>query len=880
MDSERKPSPSSKPVVTDIHASPSANPPPFIPNQPAIAVRFEKPPQPTYPILPSVFSILSLILMSSISAMLFMQLINPSTNLAAQFFGNSALASLLAPPAISGAVASWVWLPFLFTIFGATLGWVFELLLLVSGHAFQQQRSRLTQFVQRIRFLNLAPVTTTIFFFVCAICIPDAGLRMGLLYVAVAATFGLGAGLFLGGAAALPLILLGTQVAQVIIALSYGAQLGGSVVVTLLVAQAILQASALIIGALTPWRSTAFHTISTISGVLLYVAIWKVLAVNGAFSQAVAPQIANGSLAMWGLVIAALAGLIFVMKTNPMTYSNFRAGLSNALWSVQYFLLVGAPRFPNPKNLSEIYKDGAPEPAKLKPYYQQHPKNLSQPLSIPAVEVLEANATVFKKLLNTVNKAFAVISLMDHIIPQANIRIPLTQKPRMNIWSNGEDIYPQLYLKTLFGISIPGDGLDATPEPAIEAFKDGQLLAFLAESGVANPFLEAVPDEEDMLYMNFSYLEQYETKPDYDAYGGIAFFRINEALKKLELVSVIGPHSDENVVANPMDATFRRIEAQILASMYFEVISGKHLAEIHMTYNLVEVCMHNAFDAQGQFNHPLRTFMYLHFFSHELAEELTTEHLLQEGAVFSQVFATTHNSLVDHLNDAYLNFNYGEDEDFEHRESLMKMSNGELLPNACIRWELEYSKIFQKYTHALIDIIYQDDTQVCADQYVQNLYRGLSQLILQGLPERYEAFKTKKGLSRWASDTIQHMVVRHQVYGTTGVRAAMDPRISSPQIPKDGGTPGVDEWRSLISVALATARARFTLLVGSEKQDFTYLLDGVDAQYKSKMAEVFDELQQDLIELDQLWQKDAVEREYNYNYFRAVPSELHTGPGY
>lgn len=84
-----------------------------------------------------------------------------------------------------------------------------------------------------------------------------------------------------------------------------------------------------------------------------------------------------------------------------------------------------------------------------------------------------------------------------------------------------------------------------------------------------------------------------------------------------------------------------------------------------MTYNLVEVSMHNAFDAQEQWTHPFRTFMYLHFFSHELAEEITTEHLIQERAVFSQIFSTTHNEMINHLNDTYSNFYYGEDEDFE-----------------------------------------------------------------------------------------------------------------------------------------------------------------------------------------------------------------------
>ena len=329
-----------------------------------------------------------------------------------------------------------------------------------------------------------------------------------------------------------------------------------------------------------------------------------------------------------------------------------------------------------------------------------------------------------------------------------------------------------------------------------------------------------------------------------------------------------------------MDPTFRFAESLVIASMYFTIISGKHLAEIHMTFNLLEVTLHNAFDAQGQFNHPLRTFMYLHLFAHEMAEEFTTEHLVQEGAVFSQVFATTHNSLITHLNETYHAFEYGADEDFKARRKLMTMRDGNILPNACINWELEYAHIWQRYTNALIDIIYVDDEAVRADRYLQDLHRGLGEVIINELPARYEGFQSKAGVSRWASDTIHHLVVRHQVYGTTGIRAAMDPRISNTQVPRDGGTPGVDEWRSLICVALATGRARFTLLVGEEGQDFTYLLDGLDEQYKRPMATVFEQLQEDLKALNGKWTASTIEREYNYDYFRAVPSALHTGPGY
>ncbi len=148
----------------------------------------------------------------------------------------------------------------------------------------------------------------------------------------------------------------------------------------------------------------------------------------------------------------------------------------------------------------------------------------------------------------------------------------------------------------------------------------------------------------------------------------------------------------------------------------------------------------------------------------------------------------------------------------------------------------------------------------------------------RGLPERYDGFQSRAGVARYCTDTIHHLVIRHQVYGTTGVRAAMDPRLSSTQVPRDGGTPGVDEWRSLICVALATARARFTLLSGN---DFTPLLDGIeDTALKIKMADTFNELQHQLKNLQVEWTATDDDRDFNENYFRSLPADVHTGPGY
>jgi len=832
--------------------------PPVTPIRYAEAQRFSPPAQPSYAVPASVASIMSLLLMSVVSTIMYQRL--------------------------GGAMPPWVRLPFLFTIIGSTLGWTFELGLLLAGTPYQQNRNHFTNFLQRLRLLNLAPVTVTIFFFVCTMTIADAPLRMALLYFAGFAGAGLGAALLLGGAAAVPGILLGTQVAQLALVLGTPTPVGGGLVTACLASQALLQFTALLIGTATPLRSTLFHVISTVSGVMLFAAIMRTTGIDPQFAAEMSPSLPAGSLLYWGFPVACLAGLVFALTAAPATRANLRSWLSNTIWSGMYFKLISAPRFPDPRNLSEVYTGAQPATTPLLPYSEAHPLHLPESLRIPAVadRDIEKNVTVFGKLMKQALGGFKLITALDHLIPQAAVGTPLRDKPRMAIWSRGENYWPSLFGRSLFGYDMPNHGrLEQTPRPALAAFEQGQLLAYLTGFGVGNCFARPAPERgPGWLVSDFRHLEKYATKPDYAPYGGMAWFRINEQARRLELVSVVAPGSDREIAANPADPSFRCAEQQVIASLYFAVISGKHLAEIHMTLNLVEVSMHNAFDAQGQWAHPFRSFMYLHFFSHELAEEITTEHLIQEGAVFNQIFATTHEAMVEHLNDSYSRFEFGVDEDMEGRTACMTMSNGEVLPGSCIQWEREYFDLWLGYTSDLIDIIYADDAAVQADRYLQDFHSALLQVLVRGLPARYEGFQTRRGVARFAADTMHHCVVRHQVYGTTGIRAALDPRISSTQVPRDTGTPGIDEWRALAYVALATGTARFTLLCGQHGKDFTYLLKGVDSALAQPMAEVFTRLQQQLVELDRRWTATTDDLAYNYDCFRPLPSELHTGPGY
>lgn len=214
-----------------------------------------------------------------------------------------------------------------------------------------------------------------------------------------------------------------------------------------------------------------------------------------------------------------------------------------------------------------------------------------------------------------------------------------------------------------------------------DAFKEGRLLSFLCQYGIGACFLQmaeeidtypyfkltvtetddANPNYNDLdpattgLVLDFRDLEFYETKPDYEPYGGIAFFKIDD--RGLNLEWVVTPKTQIKTMTNPMSGTFRRAESMIVSSIYFKTVVGKHLVEIHMTFNLLEVALHNAFDydlnktfPRSTFNgHPIRLILYIHLFNHILAAELTVCHLVQEAAVFSQIWALTYDSLLNYI---------------------------------------------------------------------------------------------------------------------------------------------------------------------------------------------------------------------------------------
>merc|ERR1711972_330311 len=92
----------------------------------------------------------------------------------------------------------------------------------------------------------------------------------------------------------------------------------------------------------------------------------------------------------------------------------------------------------------------------------------------------------------------------------------------------------------------------------------------------------------------------------------------------------------------------------------------------------------------------------------------------------------------------------------------------------------------------------------------------------------------------------------------------------STQVTKDGLGGGVDEWRSLMHIALDTARSRMNwpLL----KHDYSYLFDHVDVKFREQLKGEFRTMQNQLRELQdefKTWGDD-----YAYDWLIPMPEDL------
>ena len=797
------------------------------------------------------------------------------------------LASSVVAIVQSRGIPLWATGPFWFTTLGSGVGFVYEIALLLSGRPYQLLGTPRGRLIQTLRLGNLALVfgsvylafvlltfgtTDVVEWMVAIVGVVTGFLLMLFLFQA---PIHIGAGVLTAG-----------LVVQIVLSLATSELQGGLVVRLLVILAAVGLYSTTIIGSQTPWRSTLFHVVATaVVGVLYLVLDREFSPANGIAHPL---KIDLG----FRLFAATMLGVFLAFRLVPSTWARLRSLIANATWPLFYLIIAGGMRIPRPNRLGDLYRGHEDQlrPLQLLPYYIAHPRNLSHAVSVPCLDdALTLKVHEFGYITQLVKLIFGMASVVNRVFPFADIKVPIRQKPRMEPWSDGSDYWPgwllrKIYIPRLGWFSIEsgvrGPGFQATPRRAVDAYRRGQLLAFLVEYGVAGPFVEPVQqDGRTRFQLDFRFLEKYETKPDYESYGGTAWFEVDDRDRCLRLIEVRAPHSDVILNADPSDAAFRHAEDLILASISFYVVSGKHLVEIHMGLNLVEVALFNSFDAKREWFHPVRLALYPHLFAHELAEELTTQNLLEDEAVFTQIFATTNASLMRHLNDRFHEYQLARDEDFELREQTLLSGRAgskleDVLPRSSLVWEKEYAAIWQEYSNQLVNAAFADDAAVARDGCVQALFANLSQMYKKELPKRYDEFHTRSGLARFISDTMHHLIIRHEVYGTSGVRLSLDPRISKVQVPKDGGTYSVDEWRSLACIAMATSRVRYAKLM----TDYTNTFDDLrDEPTKARFKDAFASMQAQLKSLEQKYRGDGVD---NYECLRLLPSDLDIGAGY
>ncbi|MCY2977135.1 MAG: hypothetical protein NTU79_00490 [Planctomycetota bacterium] len=785
---------------------------------------------------------------------------------------------------------TWFWLPFLLSTIGSGIGMVYEGWLLAKNQPYQLFGSMCGLRVQILRAAVFGMLIGSVSFWysqltfgvydqsvlLLAFCAFLTGwLLVCLLFEAPQHNVLFVMGLFL--VLELSCLLISSPIA------------GGWLVKCVLGLAAIGIFAGSVVGSATPKKSTIFHCIAAASVLLMALCGW----------QQPTESVRRLSSLSWLLVIGSIwIGTLGAFRWLPSTWARFRSLLANWTWPLFYLIVAGGQRLPRPTSLGELYKG---DEEKLKPlalhrYHIAHSRNLTHPIQIPCLdEALTLKVHKFGLLGELVKFIFAVGSLFNRVFPFANMEVPIRQKPRMLPWSDGSEYWPWWLLQEVklpdigrfknlgtFKIEsgVQGPGFQRTPKEAIDAYQQGQLLAYMVEYGIAGSFLRAEQIHGRIRFcLDLSFLEKYETKRDYESYGGFAYFEIDDASKSLRLISVRAPHSQVEVAADINDPVFRHAESMILASIYFYVVSGKHLVEIHMGLNLVEIALFNAFDANQQWFHPIRVAMYPHLFAHELAEELTTENLLEDNAIFPQIFATTNASLARYLNDRFAEYQLGRDEDFDEREAILLTGRHgttleETLPNCSLIWENRYAALWNEYASSLINATYESDEALRNDEFVMQFASNLDAFFQQPLADKYEKLSTRLGLTRLISDTMHHLIIRHEVYGTSGVRLALDPRINQVQVPKDGGPPAIDEWRSLACIAMATSRVRYVKLMGG----FKYLFQDLkQANVRQQFDEAHDRLQESLLQLEKDFKAEGID---DYGRLRPLPSELDIGAGY
>jgi hypothetical protein len=424
----------------------------------------------------------------------------------------------------------------------------------------------------------------------------------------------------------------------------------------------------------------------------------------------------------------------------------------------------------------------------------------------------------------------------------------------------------------------------------IDAHKNGQIIAWASLYSHMSRLLERNPDwqPESKLpthVIDLTFMEPFEPKPGFHGYGGKAYLTLKDG--KLTLDYLIAPKDvqQKKWLPDPKDATFRNLENRFMASSIFLNVAVFHLQEIHAITSIVNACMYNAFDISNKSAvHPFRAVLQMNFFNSVAVQELTTAHLMDRTGVFSQIFALKHSAICDLLNDCNHSYSFATDMDWKKRISVFaeipegsKELPWHLVPeNSLLSWEKRYQSAYKKYATSIVNAFWKAN-----DPELESFYKNLNEALPNGMPSRYNQFKTKEGVVCFYADVLHCVTVRHELYGTKVVQWALDHRYTGlGQVPCDQLPQPEEDYNSLIMVAIATSMKNFPKLMDKNSKIFEKLVAVLDEDIQKKFIRAFEELQKDLQEMETEWTSTSEEKLKNVNFQRILPSELEIGAGY
>jgi hypothetical protein len=603
------------------------------------------------------------------------------------------------------------------------------------------------------------------------------------------------------------------------------------------------------------------------------------------------------------VVVATLAAfLTWARFVQPMLWSRFYLSFSFAVWNTVYSALLKLPCI-YPKVIEDEYESLYHDqpPLRIVHYKQNHP--LALEMQFTAMDRYPGSQLYFAKAIG-VKFAFWLISLLDRIIPQARPSVHISDKPRCE--GPFELFFP------LREYAPP-----VTPSKVRAEHAAGQLLAYICQFGHATTMLQR---EGNSIVMDLDWMNAYPVKKGFHPYGGKAWFELNKD-GYLRVTHVRGPArpGDRHPAKISIDSRgtglsdFKKAQDLIAASTMAHCVIGKHCCGIHSYFNVIALALHNGFDTvpkaeaaaafPGLTIHPIRLLLQLHFYNHSVLEESTTAHLLEETSVFPQIFAFTPRGLAGYYNRVFQEFTMAQDADFEGSR-LPLWGEAADATSASIKqpgqyrtqlsWEKRYHEMWMRYATAIVNAVYADDTALRKDaqlkRFADELRVAMGGVVVQGaaaavpvqLPARHQ-LDSRKSLARFIADAIFCITIRHEIYGRISTRYGDDYTIIQGQVPEDFGNPAVEDYHSLVYIALATSRPNYIKLKGTTLDEYVDFLDPLrksSTDLHAKCVCAYQDVQRELLAIQETFTATAEQVRINTDYCRPLPEDLCIGAAY